>query len=191
LPQTCLSQITGKDIIDGGAYIGDSILIFEEFVPRTVYAFEPLEENFILLNKTIYINKLRNVIPLKIGLGNIKEKTSITSFDSASFRSDIFKENLGESIEITSLDDFVMEKEIDVGLIKLDVEGSEFDVLLGAKNTIREYRPILIISVYHRDQDFFEIPKLIKEMKTQYKMRFLNLNRMSATLERIILAYIE
>lgn len=191
MPQTCLSQITGKDIIDGGAYIGDSILIFEEFVPRTVYAFEPLEENFILLNKTIYINKLRNVIPLKIGLGNIKEKTSITSFDSASFRSDIFKENLGESIEITSLDDFVMEKEIDVGLIKLDVEGSEFDVLLGAKNTIREYRPILIISVYHRDQDFFEIPKLIKEMKTQYKMRFLNLNRMSATLERIILAYIE
>jgi len=98
LPQTCLSQITGKDIIDGGAYIGDSILIFEEFVPRTVYAFEPLEENFILLNKTIYINKLRNVIPLKIGLGNIKGKMSITSFGSASFRSDIFKENLGESI---------------------------------------------------------------------------------------------
>jgi FkbM family methyltransferase len=190
LPQTCLSQITGKDIIDGGAYIGDSILIFKEFAPRTVYAFEPLEENFILLNKTIYINKLRNVIPLKIGLGNIKGKMSITSFGSASFRSDIFKENLEESIETTSLDDFVMEKEIDVGLIKLDVEGSEFDVLLGAKKTIREYKPILIISVYHRGQDFFEIPRLIKEMEPQYKMRFLNLNRMSATLERIILAYI-
>jgi len=64
-------------------------------------------------------------------------------------------------------------------------------VLLGAKETIKEHKPVLIVSVYHRGRDFFEIPKLIKEIEPRYKMRFLNLSRASATFERIVLAYVE
>ena len=70
-----------------------------------------------------------------------------------------------------------------VGLIKLDV-------LMGAKKTIGEHKPVLIISVYHKGRDFFEIPKLIKEVEPRYKMRFLNLNK-AATIERVVLAYVE
>jgi hypothetical protein len=85
----------------------------------------------------------------------------------------------------------VAERGASVGLIKLDVEGSELDVLMGAKKTIEEHKPVLIVSVYHRGQDFFEIPKLVKEIEPRYKMRFLNLNRASATFERVVLAYVE
>jgi FkbM family methyltransferase len=191
LPQQALAQIRGRDVIDGGAYIGDSVLVLEELTPRAIYAFEPLKESFVLLNKTVYINRLRNVTPLKMALGTTKGKTKITPFGSASFRSDIFGEDVGEDAEVISIDDFVMERGAQVGLIKLDVEGSELDVLLGAKETIKEYKPVLIVSVYHRGQDFFEIPKLIKEIEPQYKMRFLNLNRTHATFERVVLAYVE
>jgi FkbM family methyltransferase len=190
IPSQCIIQIKGKDIIDGGAYIGDSALILEELSPRAIYAFEPLKENFVYLLKTIRINNLQNVVPLKMALGNIKGKISITSFGSASFKSEIFKEESKEEAEIIPIDEFVKEKGLDVGLIKLDVEGSELDVVLGATETIKKHKPVLIISLYHRGQDFFEIPKLIKQLEPLYRLRFLNLNKTSATFERILLAYI-
>jgi len=191
VPRRVLAQVRGKDVIDGGAYIGDSALVLEELEPRAIYAFEPLEENFKLLNETIRINGLRNVVPLKMGLGTAKGVMSVTPFGSASFRSDIFGGGPGEREETTSIDDFVAERKASVGLIKLDVEGSELDVLMGAKKTIEEHKPVLIVSVYHRGRDFFEIPKLIKEIEPRYKMRFLNLNKAVATFERVVLAYVE
>jgi hypothetical protein len=96
VPQQVLAQVRGKDVIDGGAYIGDSVLVLEELEPRAIYAFEPLEENFKLLNETIRINGLRNVVPLKMGLGTAKGVMSVTPFGSASFRSDIFGGGSGE-----------------------------------------------------------------------------------------------
>jgi len=189
LPQHVLAQIKGKDVIDGGAYIGDSALILEELSPRTIYAFEALKENFDMLNKTIQLNGLRNVVPLKKGLGKKEGNMKIMPFGSASFLAEIFGEDAGESVEMISVDDFVNETGAHVGLIKLDVEGSELDVLTGAKETIKEYKPVLVVSVYHRGQDFFEIPKLIKELNPSYQMKFLNLNRASATFERVILAF--
>ena len=96
VPRRVLAQVRGKDVIDGGAYVGDSVLVLEELEPRTIYAFEPLEENFELLNETIRINGLRNVVPLKMGLGTAKGVMSVTPFGSASFRSDIFGGGPGE-----------------------------------------------------------------------------------------------
>jgi 16S rRNA C967 or C1407 C5-methylase (RsmB/RsmF family) len=96
VPQQVLAQVRGKDVIDGGAYIGDSVLVLEELEPRAIYAFEPLEENFELLKETIRINGLRNVVPLKMGLGTAKGVMSVTPFGSASFRSDIFGGGPGE-----------------------------------------------------------------------------------------------
>ena len=55
---TLFSADYGKDVINGGAYIGDSTLILAELAPRTIYAFKPLKENFLLLRKTIYLNRL-------------------------------------------------------------------------------------------------------------------------------------
>jgi len=47
----------------------------------------------------------------------------------------------------------------------------------------------MAISIYHRGQDFFEIPKLIKNLVPEYKLRFLNLNAESPFNERVLLDY--
>ena len=60
---------------------------------------------------------------------------------------------------IISIDSFVVKNSISVDLIKLDVEGSEMNVLNGAKGSILKYRPKLAISLYHRKEDLLGIPK--------------------------------
>ncbi len=52
----------------------------------------------------------------------------------------------------------------------MDVEGSEYEAILGGINTIKKYKPKLMISLYHRNEDIFKIPLLIKELNPNYKL---------------------
>jgi FkbM family methyltransferase len=56
---------------------------------------------------------------------------------------------LGEKIEVVSIDNFMKENKGKVGLIKRDIEGLEYESVLGAEKTIKEDKPILLISIYH------------------------------------------
>jgi FkbM family methyltransferase len=192
LPQKAVDKLKGKDFIDGGAYIGDSAIVLQEFNPRRIYAFEPLSENYELLLKTIKLNNLSQiVVPIKKALGLRRENKHIVSLNSASFISDIFDQEKGQISEVISIDEFVDEKDLEVGLIKLDVEGYELDTILGAEKTIKRFKPVMIVSIYHRGQDFFEMPKIIKKFVPEYRFRFLNLNAETAFYERVLLAYTE
>jgi hypothetical protein len=91
--------------------------------------------------------------------------------------------------ELTSIDNFVSKNSLNVGLMKFDIEGYEFEAIRGAKNTIMNMKPIIIVSLYHTGKDFFEIPKLLKSWVHEYKFRFLNLNKIHATFERVLIAY--
>jgi FkbM family methyltransferase len=53
--------------------------------------------------------------------------------------------------------------------IKMDIEGSEYDALLGAREIIRRHRPGLAICVYHRAQHLWQIPLLIESWKLGYR----------------------
>lgn len=54
----------------------------------------------------------------------------------------------------------------DITFIKMDIEGAEKKALLGAADIIKRSKPILAICIYHKREDFFEIPLLIDEMVT-------------------------
>jgi len=58
-----------------------------------------------------------------------------------------------------------------VGLIKVDIEGAERDFLAGAERTIREQKPVLIISIYHSADDFYSIKPLIESWGLGYKSK--------------------
>lgn len=61
-----------------------------------------------------------------------------------------------------------------VTLIKMDIEGAEQEALLGAKRIISEYQPKLAICIYHRIEDLWEIPLLIKELNPEYHLYIRN-----------------
>jgi len=70
-----------------------------------------------------------------------------------------------ESVPIDEFRDGI-DKKID--FIKLDVEGSEKNALLGSKKTIKKDRPILAVSIYHSKQDIIELPQLLNTLCENY-----------------------
>ena len=56
LEKEIISQIKNRDIIDGGAYVGDSALVFSELGPSRIFSFEPVDSLFEKLNETIILN---------------------------------------------------------------------------------------------------------------------------------------
>ena len=53
-------------------------------------------------------------------------------------------------------------------LIKLDIEGAEFEAIKGARNTISKYRPSLAVSAYHRPYDLWRLGLLINDLAVDY-----------------------
>ena len=189
IEKSLLDKYVNKTAIDCGAYIGDSSLVLYNYFPQ-VYALEPEENNFKLLKKTIQLNKLeKHIIPLKIGVGNKKTVKSIKPIGDSSFISEKYTEG-NEIIFITTIDDLVKENNLNVGLIKMDIEGYELKAIKGAEATIKKQKPILIISVYHRSRDFFEIPNLIAHWIPEYQFRFLNLYHLHPIYEKILICYV-
>lgn len=167
-----IDKIRNKAIIDVGAFIGDSAIILQEYTENKVYSFEPTQQNFSLLLKTIELNNAEKIIPQKYALGSKKEQVEIYLQGSASSinrkLNDYAKK---EKINIITLDDFVDSNNIEVGLIKVDIEGFEQDFLKGAINTIIKQKPILLFSIYHNAKDFFDIKPYIESLELGYKFK--------------------
>ena len=54
----------------------------------------------------------------------------------------------------------------------MDIEGSEMAALRGADDVIKDQKPKLAISAYHKPADLWEIPHKIKEQYSHYKLYF-------------------
>lgn len=167
-----INKIKYLDIIDVGGFIGDSAIIFEqEFTEKFVYTFEASEKNYNLMLKTLELNQNQRIIPIKKALGDKNQTLNLnTSGYSSSFKyNDHTTEN--EQVEIISLDSYMQNKNINIGLIKVDIEGFEQEFLKGAINTIKKQKPAMIISIYHNYEDFFEIKNLIESWNLGYSFK--------------------
>ena len=71
-------------------------------------------------------------------------------------------------IETKALDDVLEGKR--VTFIKMDIEGAEYEALLGARKLIMENRPRMAISVYHKFEDFVTLADLVLKMHPDYRI---------------------
>lgn len=185
-----LEQIGDKNIIDVGAFIGDSALILSPLTKGKVYSFEAVPEHYKMMLKTIELNELNNIVPVNIALSDKEKIIPIHLYGGASgnyVRKDI---TYGREIEVraTTLDRYVEENKLVVGMIKVDVEGSEQDFLKGAKKTICKQKPILLLSIYHHADDFFNIKPIIEDWKLGYKFKIFKPVFGNITSETLLLA---
>ena len=161
-------------IIDCGAYIGDTAKIYNERLQGncSIYAVEPMKENYEELVKNIKINAWKNVWAYHCAVGS-KESRAILRYKKEDLRMGItIGSAVGECVEeidVHTLDTLFMGIP-KINSIKMDIEGQEVEALIGAEKIIKRDSPKLMISGYHKVSDFWEIPSLIKSFNPQYKI---------------------
>jgi len=187
LPEETLNFLNDKDFIDCGAYIGDSAIIFEKyFNPRKIHAFEPDIKNYASLLETIRLNDLKKVVPIKMGVGANEDEVNFLLWHSLS---KIISDYSDNKIEVTTIDKYVVDRNLDVGLIKMDIEGLELDALKGAVRTINEFKPVLSISNYHDAKQFIDVIKFVQELSLDYKIIIRHLSDLIPIMETFVIAW--
>mgnify|MGYP002997163158 CR=1 FL=1 len=189
---TTLDSVRNKHIIDAGGYVGDTALLFSSYTDKNIHVFEASPSNMDIIRETIRLNHLDNIVPVSKALGE-KSGTATFSLGERNSCNSLVERpgyNYPDHIEVpvVTLDDYVRENNIEVGLIKVDFEGGEQLLLRGAVETIRTQHPILLISIYHSANDFFEIKPMIEKMCDKYTFRIVKPANPAIALETILLA---
>lgn len=167
-----------RSMIDVGAHIGISVRHWSEEFDQ-IYAFEPLKEHFECLIKNT--EDLQNLKTFNCAASNFEgiNKGAYRSLkNSGSFQ--LIDENYVQpkaerkvralvDIDVKKLDSFTFEN---VDLIKIDVEGWEYEVVEGAVETIKKHKPVLMIEILvdhpnktlRSSYDFTKLNTLLKEL---------------------------
>ena len=155
-----------RHAIDAGAYNGDTAIEMKRFFNslESIIAIEPDKKNFA---KLVRYSEAENDITIScINAAVWCECTELTFNTSGNRNSTISAsasyQSRSECIKAISLDS-LSEGKIDY--VKYDVEGAESEALVGSHQLILRDRPSLLVSLYHRSRDIFEI---INELKKKY-----------------------
>lgn len=70
----------------------------------------------------------------------------------------------------------------------MDIEGNESVALAGMIDTIKKYRPILLIALYHNANDFLMIPEFIYNLNCNYQIRIFKIQPFHPTDETFLVA---
>lgn len=145
----------GMRFLDIGAHIGRytvraGLNIGDE---GRVIAVEPNSENFKLLVENLRLNSLQNCTPLNIAA--YSSDTQLPLYMGVDSAKNSIKEDTGKgycTVQAKTLDHVLADAGLDgVDLIKIDVEGAEYDVLEGLENTLRRGSPVIVVEVLEQD----------------------------------------
>jgi len=175
-----LKQIAGlsKVVFDIGANVGYySVELGKVMAPDgRLVAVEPVHDSFRQLVANIGLNGLDGTVrPINLGLSDVSETAQIfvpqQSGSSAASTRQLHPSERQEShsVEFVTLDTLFVSQEMDAcDLIKIDVEGAEFLVLQGGKNTIEEFKPVIFAELLRKWSSFFSYdPNVVLEFLSE------------------------
>ncbi len=155
-------------VVDAGANIGVfSVFAAQKHPDCTIYAFEPTPKTFDVLreNTKNYLNiKCFNCV-----LGDFNGTASLVRVPRSDRAASIECRGLedgnyighgGTPVPMKTIDSL----DIPMDFLKMDVEGSEANVLKGAAETIKKNKPIIAMSAYHRNTDKVELPLVLNSI---------------------------
>jgi len=157
-------------LVDCGAFDGDTLKNLTEagIKIESVVAFEPDEENFRKLVNFCKTNKMvENAAFWPCGVWSSIAQLRFTSGQGEANQLSLTGNAI---VQCVSLDEAI--PFFKPTLIKMDIEGAEYDALLGTKEIIAKYRPGLAISLYHRPEHLWEIPLLIKQLTGEREYKY-------------------
>ncbi|MBQ8545916.1 MAG: FkbM family methyltransferase [Clostridia bacterium] len=159
-----------ESYLDLGAYNGDTIKKYLSLCNnlKEIYAFEPDKRNFKKL--CAYCEQINDIKITPLNYAVYSSNTSLFFSASGNRNSTAVSNGSYEhkTIEIEAkAPDSILDK---IDFIKYDVEGLEYHALLGSKKLIAKCQPDLLVSMYHKSEDTFKLPLLIKELNPNYSI---------------------
>lgn len=148
----------GGTYIDVGGYVGSHSLFFEKICKADkVYTFEPVPEHLRRLYNNLFLNDSENIFVYPCAVGN--------TWDTMGYDLDLERTNPcavpmveGKGIPVVMLDDILFDSLDELKVLKIDVEGMELEVLEGAENILRTFRPHCFVEAgSDDDRNFLDI----------------------------------
>ncbi|MDE1870273.1 MAG: FkbM family methyltransferase [Candidatus Micrarchaeota archaeon] len=134
-------DVKGRDVVDIGAYVGDTAINFLLDGARHVYAFEPYPYFYEIGKKNLVANRMQGKITmLNVGVAGMKQKIDVDA-SARSFSSRRFKGSGKKTgIEVLSLKDLVNRYKLKDAALKVDCEGYEYEIILNSDDsTLRRF----------------------------------------------------
>lgn len=160
-----LSLNENEVYVDLGAYNGDTIDEFLKYSGgsyRKIIALEPNSKNYEKL-------KAHCLDMPKIDMWQLGSysKNTVLTFNNKAGRNSAIAQS-GVATRVATVDTILCGSA--ATYVKADVEGADYETLIGMTNTMKNFKPKLNFSAYHRFEDIFRLPLLINQINPEYKI---------------------
>lgn len=196
MPEEVMKAVDGKAVFDVGGYIGDTLMLFQALFPQSLMlSFEPDDQYYQQLIKSMHAGiESGKILAFPQGLSDKKGKLLMEPDNHEGVMATFVesaKDDRAVEVEVTTIDEVVKERQLDVGMIKVDIEGYEMQVVQGALETIKSQRPMLVIAIYHQPEEFYELKPFLESLNLGYKFRLRRSNFYHLLCELVLIAYVD
>ncbi len=158
--------------VDCGAFQGNSFRTFQKLSENAFhryYGIEPDDANWEVLEKMYEEESQENQARMLLYHKAVwKDSEGWKLYELEGPGSFLTENKNGSWKETITIDEMLAGEK--VTFLKMNIEGSEKEALEGARASIRRWKPTLAIAGYHRTDDFWKIPEMIKENRADYKL---------------------
>jgi len=164
-------NVKDKNVLDIGAFVGDSPIYFILKGAKKVYAIEPHPDAYNEMLENIKLNNMEDkTIPISMGINYgsnyISIPTTVVNTQSTLLKSE------GNDIKVPAgkLSDIIDKYNIDAQILKMDCEGCEYDIILKDYDTIKEFDEIEF--EYHAYNTKIPVNKLLEKLNKDFECKF-------------------
>ena len=174
----------GGCFVDAGAHVGHWAIRASRLYTKVI-AFEPEPEANLVLRRNISRNRLNNISVFQLALSDHSGQGLLYDYGVSAmhtirpFYPPDMRVTGTRTVPVRKLDDFIS-RFIRPMVLKIDVEGSELDVLKGSSLTLSRFRPGVVVEVHYKDQSHHEneMKPIIQELrKYDYIVRIFDTGR--------------
>ena len=173
-------EVAFRDILVAGASVGEELrsLDAHAHLMKRAFLYEPNELSFEVLEDEIAGLRNKDVFlarPLALGESHGHLYLTAEGVTSKVSRpQDSSKTASSPRVELMLIEQSTIDSEVEglqiyPSIITFDVEGAEMNALVGARQAIDKFRPILAISAYHNPNDLFDILSFVDDLKLGYE----------------------
>lgn len=164
--KTIWGELSNETYVDCGGYIGDTALQFISkcLDYKKVFIYEPLSQLAeICENNLSYFIREGSLTVHNNAV--YKEREELHFAQELGHGDSCIKEEGELIVQAISLDEEIKER---ISFIKMDIEGSEKNAILGVRDHIKNDNPKMAICIYHLVDDFWKIPEMIYNINSNY-----------------------